>query len=165
MPPCARLQAETAADVVGTLGLWAREHAEFSVGTKEAGMRIGEDTRGADAAVWRRSDPGAQHPGFARSAPVLAVEVAGRDEGEAALREKARWYLAAGAAVVWLLFPAERRVVVVTPGGERAHHPGERLPAHPGLPGLAPLVDELFRQVSAAGGQAERATETRRPGS
>src|SRR5437867_10253410 len=82
MPPCARLQAETVVDVVAALALWVRDHSEFVVWTNEAGMRLGDDTRAADAAVWRRSDPGVQTPGVARSAPVLAVEVGGRDETE-----------------------------------------------------------------------------------
>jgi hypothetical protein len=36
---------------------------------------------------------------------------------------------------------------VVTPGGETRHRGGERLPAHPALPGLGPAVDRFFRQL------------------
>ena len=74
--------------------------------------------------------------------------MAGRYEGRAALRDKARWYLERGVAVVWLLFPKEREVVVVTRTGESRHRMGERLPSDPRLPGLEPLVEELFLQVS-----------------
>jgi hypothetical protein len=86
----------------------------------------------------------------ARVPPLLVVEVAGRDEdeGEAVLREKARWYLDVGVAVVWILLSGEREVLVVTRAGESRHGLGERLPADPRLPDLAPAVDELFRQVS-----------------
>jgi hypothetical protein len=57
----------------------------------------------SDAAVWSRADLGAYEGGLRRVAPVLAVEVAGADEGdsEKALREKADWYLGGGIAVVW----------------------------------------------------------------
>src|SRR5438128_997128 len=111
-------------------------------------MRLGDDTRAADAAVWRRVDTRRGDPGLRFVPPVLAVEVGGREEGERELREKARWYLAAGVPVVWLVLPAEREVVVVTPAGASRCRPGERLPADPLLPSLAPEVDELFVQVS-----------------
>ena len=80
--------------------------------------------------------------------PLLAVEVAGRYEGEAQLREKAQWYLGAGVRAVWVVLPRSREVIVVTAVGERRHAPGEPLPADPSLPGLAPMVDELFVQIS-----------------
>src|SRR5262245_17642277 len=54
MPPCGEMQQATVADVVGVLIPWQRAHPEFSVGTNEAGMRLGEDSRGADAGVWRQ---------------------------------------------------------------------------------------------------------------
>ncbi len=47
------------------------------------------------------------------------------------LREKARWYLDKGVGVVWLLFPKEREVVVVTRADESRRRMGERLPAEP----------------------------------
>jgi len=51
--------------------------------------------------------------------------------------------------VVWILLPKEREVLVVTRAGESRHGMGDRLPADPRLPDLAPLVDELFAQISA----------------
>lgn len=149
MPPCGELQQYTVTDLVTTLGNWVRSHPEFVVGTNEAGMRLGDDTRAADGAVWRRVDVGAYHGGFCRVPPILAAEVAGRDELEEPLREKARWYLAAGVSVVWLLFPEAREVVVITRSGESRHGLGQRIPADPRLCDLAPLVDELFLQILA----------------
>jgi Uma2 family endonuclease len=150
MPPCGELQPFTVGDLTFTLGSWAQSHPGFVFGTNEAGMLLGSDVRGADAAVWRRADLGAIHAGVSRVPPLLAAEVAGRDEGKVSLRDKARWYLDKGVAVVWLLFPKEREVVVVTRAGESRHRMGERLPADPRLPDLAPRVDELFAQVAAA---------------
>jgi Uma2 family endonuclease len=152
MPPCGDLQQYTVSDVVAVLITWVRAHPEFVVGTNEAGMRLGEDTRGADAAVWRRADVGAPQGGFQRVPPVLAVEVAGRGESEAQLREKAAWYFAAGVAVVWLVLPKERAVVVMTPGDARRLGPGDLMPPHGALPDLAPPVGELFRQIAAPPG-------------
>ena len=150
MPPCGELQLFTVGDLTFTLGSWAQSHPGFVFGTNETGMLLGSDVRGADAAVWRRADLGAIHAGVSRVPPLLAAEVAGRDEGKVSLRDKARWCLDKGVAVVWLLFPKEREVVVVTRAGESRHRMGERLPADPRLPDLAPRVDELFAPVAAA---------------
>jgi len=148
MPPCGIRQQYTVADVVVTLGNWVRAQPEFAVGTNEAGMRLGDDSRGADAAIWRRAKGDAYDGGFQRVPPVLAVEVAGRYEGEPQLRDKARWYLGVGVPIVWLVLPARREVIVVTSEGERRYGAGERLPADPRLADLAPMTDELFVQIS-----------------
>jgi len=148
MPPCGDRQQYTVADVVVTLGNWVRSHPQFAVGTNEAGMHLGDDSRAADAAIWRRTKEDAYEGGFQVRPPLLAVEVGGRDERKPQLREKAQWYLGVGVPIVWLVFPAEREVVVVTSDGERGFGAGERLPADPRLPGLAPLTDELFVQIS-----------------
>jgi Uma2 family endonuclease len=107
-------------------------------------------TRAAAAAIWRRAAVG-RDAGLRFVPPVLAVEVAGRDEREPALRDKARWYLGVGVPLVWLVLPEEREVVVVTAAGESRHGRGERLPADPRLPHLAPAVDDLFFQISRTG--------------
>ncbi len=146
MPPCGDRQQDTVADLVTELGIWLRSHPEYVVGTNEAGMYLGEDTRGADGAIWRRADVGRYEDGFRRVPPILAAEVSGRYE--AALREKARWYFDAGVAVVWILLPKEREVLVVTRAGESRHRMGDRLPSDPRLPDLAPRVEDLFAQVS-----------------
>ena len=144
-------QQETVADVVAALVNWARARPDFVVGTNEAGMRLGDDTRAADAAAWRRADTRRGDPGLRFVPPVLAVEVTGREEGEQQLRDKARWYLRVGVPVVWLVLPEVREVVVITGAGATRHRIGERLPADPRLPDLARAVDEFFVQVSGAG--------------
>jgi hypothetical protein len=132
-----------------TLGTWVRSHAGFVLGTNEPGILLRDDVRAADAAIWRRANARRASPGVARVPPLLAVEVGGRDEGESELRQKARWYLDIGVAVVWILLPKEREVLVVTRAGESRHGMGERLPGDSRLPDLAPLVDDLFAQISA----------------
>ena len=83
---------------------------------------------------------------------MLAVEVSGPDEPEGSLREKARWYLDMGVAIVWLVLTDRREVVVITRAGETRHGMGERIPADPRLPDLAPMVEEFFRQVGRVAG-------------
>lgn len=148
MPPSADRQQDTSADVVTVLGTWRKAHREFVVAGNEAGMILGQEARGADAAVWRRADLGPHEGKYRRVAPVLAVEVQGELEDEQALRAKAAWYLAHGVAIVWLVLPSDRRVVVIRPDGERSLSTGERLPADPALPGLEPEVAELFEQLA-----------------
>jgi Uma2 family endonuclease len=147
MPPCGDLQSLTVVDVSGVIGIWRRAHPAFLVGSLEAGMALGKDKRGADVAVWLRSQVPVLTGGFLRVPPILAVEVSGRDEDEAALTKKARWYLKHDVKVVWLVLVEPREVLVVTRAGTSRHALGERLSEHPDLPDLAPLVDELFAQI------------------
>lgn len=148
MPPTGDYQLLTCADVLETLKKWRRSHRDFVVGGNEAGIRLGEDTRAADAAVWRKSDLPAFTGGLVHTPPVLAVEVAGRYDDEQLLRDKGRWYLDHGVAVVWLVFPGERRVVVMTAAGEETVGRGESMPTNSALPGLHPRVSQLFEQIS-----------------
>lgn len=147
MPPCGDLQQVVAVSATLALGEWQREHREFIVGGNEAGMILGNDVRGAEAAVWRRADKGPFTGGYVRVPPLLAVEVAGQDEGERKVREKARWYLARGVDLVWVVLPRTREVVVITRDRATRHRPGERLPTHPALPGLEPDVADFFSQL------------------
>ncbi|MCK6553381.1 Uma2 family endonuclease [Candidatus Binatia bacterium] len=148
MPPCGDLQQDTVTDLAAILAAWVRTHPDFVAGTNEAGMRLAEETRGADGAIWRRKDLAGYSGGFRRVPPVLAVEVAGRDEDEATLRGKADWYLARGVEVVWLVLPEQREVVVLVPGNDRRFRSGQKLRPHSALPGLEPGVDEFFVQIS-----------------
>ncbi len=146
MPPSGGDQARTVSDIVMALVGWANAHPEFAVCTNEAGMKLGTDVRAADVAVWRASEL-AGGDEIARTPPVLAIEVAGRDDGEQRLREKGRWYLEHGVGTVWIVLPAAREVVVLTADGETRTRQGE-LPPIADLPGLTVRVESLLRQVS-----------------
>ena len=92
---------------------------------------------------------GAYEGGLRRVPPVLAVEVAGLDEGdsESALRKKAEWYLGVGVSVVWIVLPRSQEVLVVSEDGEKRLSTRKRIEAHPALPGLSPKVSDLYVQV------------------
>lgn len=147
MPPSGDEQQDTVADVATELGLWARAHPEFLASTNEAGIMFGQDVRAVDASLFRRADVGPYTGGLRRVPPVLAVEVAGKDEPPQLQLDKAAWYLMHGVEVVWVLAPRTRRVIVVTGEGRAELGLGDRLPTHLSLPGLEPLVDDLFRQI------------------
>jgi len=147
MPPCGDEQQDVAASLVGVLEPWSLEHPDYVVGANEAGIILGGEVRGADAAVWRRADAGPRTGGYRRSAPILAVEVAGRDEGEVELLGKARWYLEHGVQIVWIVLPAERAVVIVDARATTRLADSETIEAREELPGLTTPVRRLFRQL------------------
>lgn len=147
LPPCADEQQETVTDIVIALGAWVRSHSGFVLGTNEAGMRLAGATRAADAAIWRRSDVGSATGSLRRHPPVLAVEVAGVDEPEQALREKAAWYLAVGTDTVWIVLPRTREVVVITARGEARARGDEVIAVIDALPGLVVRAADLFVQL------------------
>ena len=146
LPPCGDEQQGVATDVVTELNVWRRQHGEFFVGGNEAGMMLAGDVRGADAAVWRRADV-LPLTGDPRTAPVLAVEVAGRENTVEALEQKARWYLDHGVEAVWIAIPRTRAIRVLTRDGTSEYGARERLPPHPSLHGLSPSVEDLFSQL------------------
>ncbi|MBV9947642.1 MAG: Uma2 family endonuclease [Myxococcales bacterium] len=147
MPPCADFQQDVAMDLAFLLRSWSETRPEFIVGGNEAGMKVGGDIRAADAAVWRASEAG-QRTGHVRSVPpVLAAEIAGQDEEERVLRDKARWYLEHGVRVVWLVLPDTREVVVITALGDARFRQSERLAPQDDLPGLQPEVSRFFVQI------------------
>lgn len=147
MPPCADYQQDVASEVVRLLGNWSVKHPDFIVAGNEAGMVLGGEARGADAALWRKTDAGAHRGTFRRVPPVLAVEVAGEDETESTLREKAGWYLAHGVRYVWLVFPKARLVLAISAEEVRRVKGASRIPAGPELPGLKVAARSLFRQL------------------
>ncbi len=147
MPPCGDDQSDVAVDVARVLGNWRVSHPDFVVGGNEVGIRLGDDSRGADAAVWRRDSLPANTGGFRRVPPLLAVEIAGQEDSESQLREKARWYLDHAVRCVWLLIPETREVIMLSGEPERRLRWGDRMPPVEGLPGLEPLVSDLFAQL------------------
>lgn len=152
LTPCGDRQGSAVADIVFLLKTWSRQRPEFVVRTNEAGMRLGSDVRAADAAVWRREDLGPPTGGYHRVSPVLAVEVAGLDERESDLRHKAHWYLSHGVQVVWIVLPETQEAVVltVTAGTTILEHrcsSGDTLPPCAALPGLIPVVNDLFSEL------------------
>jgi Uma2 family endonuclease len=143
MPPCRKNQQRVAVDVVTELNIWRRAHPEFIAGANEAGMLLGGEVRGADVAIWRAGEPAGNE--FARTPPVLAVEICGEDEALDTLLAKAAWYLDHGVVIIWTVVPETRRVHVTTSTGTIVVE--DRIPESPALPGLAPLVADFFRQL------------------
>jgi Uma2 family endonuclease len=145
MPPSGDVQQDVVAGIVGLLDRWLDAHPEFKLATNEAGVLLDGDARGIDVAIWRRDALSGYTGRYRRVPPVLAVEVAGADQGEHELREKAAWYISRGVKVVWIVLPEFRTVLILRPGSEIRLLDGERLPSYPELPDLTPDVKSVFR--------------------
>lgn len=143
-PPCGEAQQVVAFDIGVDIGIWCRANPGFSAGGNEAGMKLEGDVRAADVGVWRKTEEPAGS-GFRRTPPILAVEVIGKDDTLALLREKAAWYLAHGVETVWIVDPKEREAHVVTASGSVTVK--DRMPEPASLPGLTPELASFFRQL------------------
>jgi len=77
--------------------------------------------------------------------PDLAVEVKSPDDSLSKLREKAAYYLANGARLVWLVYPKKRLVIVLTPDSEEILTEDDTLDGGDVLPGFTLPVRDIFR--------------------
>ncbi len=83
--------------------------------------------------------------------PDLAVEVQSPSDSIKAMREKAAYYLAHGAKLVWLIYPRKQLVEVYYANGEiDIFHAGEMLSGEDVLPGFTLPVAEIFADPFAA---------------
>ena len=102
--------------------------------------------RGPDLAVVRKTRTEDLHrAGFLRGAPDLAVEIVSPSNKAGEIQGKVAEYLAAGALLVWVVYPQTRTVAVHEPGGSARFFTGsERLGGGDLLPELDLRVSELF---------------------
>jgi Uma2 family endonuclease len=75
-------------------------------------------------------------------APDLAIEIVFDDDTASAVFAKARLYLEKGSRVVWVVFPAEKRVTIITPQEWRWE--SETLTCPEILPGFRLEVGKIF---------------------
>ncbi len=81
--------------------------------------------------------------------PDLAVEVKSPDNTLKALREKARYYLANGTRMVWLVLPEQRIIEVYTPDDEQVLTEEDVLSGGDVLPGFSLPVQDVFVDTAA----------------
>jgi Uma2 family endonuclease len=146
LPPCCLIQSLVNASTAAIVGNWQADHREFFAGANEVGIVLGGDARGAEAAVWRRDSLGPFTGKLIAVPPILVAEVAGLDEDEPKLREKAAWYLGHGVKHVWLVLPDTREVVVLDTTGERRLS-GNDMVTCADLPGFAVAAERFFAQL------------------
>ena len=76
--------------------------------------------------------------------PDIAVEVKSPDDSYKGMREKADYYLANGARIVWLVFPEDRAAEIHEQGEMRILDSDDTFTGGDVLPGFAPPVRDLF---------------------
>lgn len=82
--------------------------------------------------------------------PDLAVEVKSPDDRWKDLREKARYYLAHGCKMVWLVHPEKRFVEVYTADEELVLFEDDLLDGGDVLPGFQMRVRDIFEDTASA---------------
>jgi len=76
--------------------------------------------------------------------PDLAVEVQSPSQSDHLMIEKATYYLANGARMVWLVYPAKRLVEVLTGDDRHLLIEGDTIDGGSALPGFTMPVGEVF---------------------
>ncbi|MCE9527518.1 MAG: Uma2 family endonuclease [Planctomycetales bacterium] len=148
--PTGGVHAAVARRVIEQLGAWAREGDRGEVGP-ESGFILARDpdiVRAPDVFFVSKSrfSKGGIPEAFWPLAPDLAVEVISPGETAVEINEKAHEYLSAGTALVWLIYPRSREVVVQTPDGHsHRFRENDVLQDENVLPGFRCAVAELFR--------------------
>jgi Uma2 family endonuclease len=83
--------------------------------------------------------------------PDLAVEIQSPDQPLKMLREKARYFLAHGTRIFWLVLPDKQLVEVYTPTDEQVLNVEDTLSGGDVLPGFTLAVRDIFRDPMEEG--------------
>lgn len=79
--------------------------------------------------------------------PDLAIEIKSPDDTFKQMRATARYYIAHGVKLVWLVFPEQRVIEVYTPDDEFVLGEDEILTGGDVLPGFSLNVRDLFKNI------------------
>ena len=147
--PASAKHGKFVTSVVLRLGPFVRDRQLGEVYSGDTGFLLHRDpdtVRGPDVAFVRRDRLGHEpREGFFPGAPDLAVEVVSPNDLAQEVERKVQDYLAAGTAMVWVLYPETRHVMVYRSGGEaRLVGERDRLDGADVLPGLTCEARELF---------------------
>jgi Uma2 family endonuclease len=150
MPPTGAEHGGTEFVAASVLHRYLLDHPIGRVFVGEVLCRLRHDpetARAADAGIIRneRLPEGRLPVGPIEGAPDLVVEIVSPSDSATEVIEKTTEWLAAGAAVVWTLYPRSRGVVVWRPTGATPLLRGADLvDAEPVLPGFRCRAAELF---------------------
>jgi Uma2 family endonuclease len=148
MPPNGR-HGIIASEIDYQLRSWARQGKHGVVGV-ESGFTLSKNpdvVRSPDVYFIRadRVPPTGVPDTFWHIAPDLAVEVVSWSESAADVQEKVRDYFHAGTALMWIVYPRSRQVVVHTADGvARTFGGDDTLASDEVLPGFRCTVTEIF---------------------
>jgi len=118
------------------LRLWPESH--HNLRTPDIAVFLNENLRGMEK--------------YATQAPDLAIEIASDDDKVSAVFAKARLYLEKGSRMVWIVFPSEKRAMIMTPTEWRWE--SDVLTCPEILPGFSVEVAALFAWQPSAQGES-----------
>ena len=150
MAPAGGRHGEVAHTIALFIGIHVRKRDLGRVFAAETGFVLRRDpdtVRAPDVAFVAAERLKAEEApaGFLESAPDLAVEVVSPGDSTAAVRDKVRDWLEAGACLVWVVHPRTRSVVVHRPGRPaETLHDGDVLEGGSVLSDFAVPVRDLF---------------------
>lgn len=157
MAPTGGLHGYSTLGLSAALRVYVDEHALGAAFGAETGFLVSRpeepDTVLALDAAFVRAErlPPSGDPawlGFLRLAPDLVIEVVSPSQYGPEMAEKAKRWLVAGARLVWIVWPATKRVDVLLPAGEapaEALGTGETLGGRDVVPGFSYALSRLFR--------------------
>ncbi|MBC7809856.1 MAG: Uma2 family endonuclease [Burkholderiales bacterium] len=136
-------------NVYGPIWNYVQQHRSGRV-VMEVRHRMPEDKRNAripDVSYTAGNKP-LVTKGSVLQMPDLAVEVKSPDDSLKIMREKARYYLANGVRLVWLVIPEKRLVEVYTPMHEEVLSENDTLSGEDVLPGFTLPVKNVFQDTA-----------------
>lgn len=136
-------------NIYGPLWNFVQRHRNGRV-VMEVRHRVPGDTRNArmpDISFTRGNKPIVKK-GSVPQMPNLAVEVKSLDDSLKEMREKARYYLAHGTRLVWLMIPEKRLVEVYTPDLEEVLTENDTLSGQDVLPDFSLAIRSIFMDTA-----------------
>ncbi|MCC7492881.1 MAG: Uma2 family endonuclease [Fimbriimonadaceae bacterium] len=150
MPPAGERHAALCALITCHLWLWSRAGGGGRVLESSGGFLLSTqpDTVRAPDVAWLspRRSAAAAAAGYPLGAPDLAVEVASPSDTTTAVHDKASMWLAHGAQVVWVVWPAQQTVWNWSRDAGRVVLRNDATLTSPLLPGFALPLAELFAE-------------------
>ena len=150
MPPAGGYHGNVAFTIASIIGAHIRGK-DLGVGfTAETGFvtrRAPDSVRAPDVAFVskERLAEGRAPDGFVQTAPDLAVEVVSPSDSAPAVYAKVEEYFAAGARLVWVVYPDTRSITVHrSPGESETLHEGDTLDGEPVFEDFHAPVSDLF---------------------
>ncbi len=130
----------------GFLFMFFREHP-IAWAFSEARYQLPSDRNHSfipDLSIVLREGKTLTERGAAAYMPDIAVEVQSPDQSDKFMAEKAGYYLANGSKMVWLVYPKQRLVEVLTPTERHLLTINDLLTGGDVLPGFTLAISEIF---------------------
>lgn len=153
-PPAGGPHGAVGATLLVLLGWYVKEHRLGRVFNDATGYelsRLPHTVRAPDGSFVRadRLPAGGIQPGFLKQPPDLAIEVLSPSETASELEEKLEDYLVSGTPLIWVVDPARRTVLVVSPDAPvRWLREGDTLDGGAVVPGFRCAVAEIFEGIA-----------------